>query len=168
MGSLHVMHNHIHFLYLQITRSDIGPHVKCAVNMVTADGHNLPQGFVWVCMGSHTHFITPEDTFTASTLIIQSLHYCKIFWHYVTLLSNKSHPISLLDSIMWIPNSSYDTSTEKVLSFSLWLSDPRTAVNQRVWWPWLFNLNSNINPDLWPIQGLGHWSRLFGHWFCAQ
>ena len=25
-------------------------------------GHlNLPQGFVWLCIWEHTHFITPED-----------------------------------------------------------------------------------------------------------
>ena len=34
-------------------------HVKVAVSLVIADGHfNFPQGFVWVCMGNHVHFIT--------------------------------------------------------------------------------------------------------------
>ena len=51
------------FLNLQITRSDIRPHIKWAVSLVIAYGHfNLPQGFVWVCMSSHTHFITPKGT----------------------------------------------------------------------------------------------------------
>ena len=40
------------FLNLQITRSDIRPHIKSAVSLVIVCGHfNLPQGFVWVCMG---------------------------------------------------------------------------------------------------------------------
>ena len=40
------------FLNLQIIRSDIGPHIKLAVSLVNAYGHfNLPQAFVWVCMG---------------------------------------------------------------------------------------------------------------------
>ena len=49
------------FLNLQITRSDIRPHMKWVVSLVIAYGHfNLPQGFVWVCMGQHTHFIAPK------------------------------------------------------------------------------------------------------------
>ena len=40
------------FLNLQITRSDIALHIKWAVSPVIAYGHfNIPQGFVWVCMG---------------------------------------------------------------------------------------------------------------------
>ena len=32
---------------------------KWAISLVVADGaNNLPQVFVWVCMGKHTHFIT--------------------------------------------------------------------------------------------------------------
>ena len=51
------------FLNLQIVRSDIRPHIKWAVSLVIAYGHfNLPQGIVWVCMSSHTHFITHKDT----------------------------------------------------------------------------------------------------------
>ena len=46
---------------LQITSSDIRPHIKFAVSLVIAYGHfNLPPVFVWACMGQHTHFITPE------------------------------------------------------------------------------------------------------------
>ena len=46
------------FQSLQITRSDVRPHIKWDVSLVIAYGHfNLPQGFVWVCMGKHTHFI---------------------------------------------------------------------------------------------------------------
>ena len=45
---------------LQITRSDIRPHIKWVVHLVTAYGHfNLPWGIVWVCMSPHTHFICP-------------------------------------------------------------------------------------------------------------
>ena len=45
---------------LQITRSDIRPHIKWVVRLVTAYGHfNLPWGIVWVCMSPHTHFIPP-------------------------------------------------------------------------------------------------------------
>ena len=40
------------FLNLQFTRSDIWPHIKLAVSLVITCGHfNLPEGFVWVCMG---------------------------------------------------------------------------------------------------------------------
>ena len=40
------------FLNLQFTRSDIRPHLKLAVSLVIAYGYfNIPQGFVWVCMG---------------------------------------------------------------------------------------------------------------------
>ena len=46
---------------MQITKSDIRPHIKRAVSLVTADDHfNLPLEFVWVCKGYYTHFITPE------------------------------------------------------------------------------------------------------------
>ena len=39
------------FPNLQITRSDIRPHIKWADSLVIVCGHfNLPQGFVWVCM----------------------------------------------------------------------------------------------------------------------
>ena len=45
---------------LQITRSDIRPHIKWVVRLVTAYGHfDLPWGIVWVCMSPHTHFILP-------------------------------------------------------------------------------------------------------------
>ena len=48
------------FLNLQIARSDIRPHIKWVV-IVIAYGHfNRPGEFVWVCMGSHTHFIAPR------------------------------------------------------------------------------------------------------------
>ena len=40
------------FLKLQITRSDIRPHIKWAVSLVIAYGQfNFPQGFMWVYMG---------------------------------------------------------------------------------------------------------------------
>ena len=44
------------FLNLQITRSDIRPHIKLAVNLMIANGHfNLPLGFVWVITYSLYH-----------------------------------------------------------------------------------------------------------------
>ena len=47
-----VIYDHTLFVNLQITRSDIRPQVKWAVNLVIAEGHfKLPQRFVWVCMG---------------------------------------------------------------------------------------------------------------------
>ena len=47
-------------LNLQITRSDIRPHIKWVVRLVTAYGHfDLAWGIVWVCMSPHTHFILP-------------------------------------------------------------------------------------------------------------
>ena len=49
------------FLSLQINRSDIRSHIKWAVSLVITFGHfNIPQRFVWVCMGLHAYFITPE------------------------------------------------------------------------------------------------------------
>ena len=40
------------FLNLQITRPDITPHIKWAVSLgITYSHFNLPQGFVWICMG---------------------------------------------------------------------------------------------------------------------
>ena len=55
----------IRFQNLQITRLDVRPHIKLAVSLVIAHGHfNLPQGFVWICMSKHTHFITPEGQIT--------------------------------------------------------------------------------------------------------
>ena len=45
----------IHVPNLQITRSDIRPHIKWVVRLVTAYGHfNLPWGIVWVCISPHT------------------------------------------------------------------------------------------------------------------
>ena len=44
------------FLNLQITRSDIRPHIKWVVSLVIAHGHFfLSPGFVWVCMSKQTH-----------------------------------------------------------------------------------------------------------------
>ena len=43
------MYDRTLFLSLQITKADIRPQVKWAVNLAIADSHfNLPQGFVWV------------------------------------------------------------------------------------------------------------------------
>ena len=48
------------FLSLLITRAVFKPHVILVVSLVTEEGHvNLPQGFVWVCMGLYTLFIIP-------------------------------------------------------------------------------------------------------------
>ena len=47
----------IHVPNLQITRSDIRPHIKWVVRLVTAYGHfNLIWGIVWVCMSPHTPY----------------------------------------------------------------------------------------------------------------
>ena len=52
------------FLNLQITSSDVRPHIKWVVGLVITYGcFNVPQVSVWVCMGLHTHFITPEGLF---------------------------------------------------------------------------------------------------------
>ena len=49
------------FLCLQITTAEIRPQAKYSINLVIVDDHfNLPQRFVWVCMGYYTHFITPK------------------------------------------------------------------------------------------------------------
>ena len=46
-------------MFEYIIKLDIKPQlsqVKWAVSLLITDGH---QGFVWVCMGQPTHFITP-------------------------------------------------------------------------------------------------------------
>ena len=49
------------FQNLQISRSDIRPHIKWAVSLVIACGHfNLPPGFFCTCIGQHIHFISSE------------------------------------------------------------------------------------------------------------
>ena len=49
------MCDHTLFVIMQITKSDMRPHAKCS-HTDNADGHfDLPQGFVWVCMGSNIH-----------------------------------------------------------------------------------------------------------------
>ena len=43
---------------LQITRSDIRPHIKWVVCLVIVYSHfNLPWRIAWACMSPHTHFI---------------------------------------------------------------------------------------------------------------
>ena len=91
------------FPKLQITRSDIRPHIKWTVCLVIAYGHlNLPQGFVWICMGKHTHFITPiptpdgviwevrniqttRSTQRAQTSLAEADHYSLIFPNVIML-----------------------------------------------------------------------------------
>ena len=59
------------FLNLKITRSDIRPHIKWGVSLVIAYGHfNLCQEVVWVRIGEHTHFLTPEGFLQASSCSI--------------------------------------------------------------------------------------------------
>ena len=61
----------------KITRADISPQVKWAVNLVIADGHFIiPEGFVWICMGYHTYFITPECVMNTLTLVEAQPHPC--------------------------------------------------------------------------------------------
>ena len=46
-----------------------------AVNLVITDGHfNLPQLFVWVCIGLHTHFINLRKYILQRKLILISKH----------------------------------------------------------------------------------------------
>ena len=46
------MYDHTFYKQVQISRSDIRPHIKWAVSLVIAYGHfDFPQGFVWVRMG---------------------------------------------------------------------------------------------------------------------
>ena len=46
------MYDHTFTKLAKITRSDVRPHIKWAVSLVSAYGRfNLPQGFVWVCLG---------------------------------------------------------------------------------------------------------------------
>ena len=71
-----IMYDHMLFLCLQSSRSDIRPHVKWAVSLVITDGYqyfNLHQGFVWVCLGLHTHFITPKGNCASATVPIAML-----------------------------------------------------------------------------------------------
>ena len=54
------MYDHTFYKQVQISRSDIRPHIKvgCQPGDFAYDHFNLPPGFVWVYMGEHTHFIT--------------------------------------------------------------------------------------------------------------
>ena len=55
------------FLNLEITRSDIRPHIKWAVSLVITYGHfNLPQGFVWALL---MIILTNTNTLTKSLII---------------------------------------------------------------------------------------------------
>ena len=54
------MYDHTFHKQVQISRSDIRPHIKWAVSLVILHFVNLLPRFVWVYMGYHTHFITPE------------------------------------------------------------------------------------------------------------
>ena len=70
-----VMYDHI-YLNLQITRSDIGPHIKWAVSLVFTYGHfHLPQGFVWGFENLAKKSGNSEAFFL--------LHYCYVeLWRY--------------------------------------------------------------------------------------
>ena len=67
------------FLNLRITRSNNRPHIKFS---------SFPQGFVWVCMGGHTHFYHPRGgsvklkiTRIASTLLGLKSNYFLVKMH---------------------------------------------------------------------------------------
>ena len=54
-----VMYDHTLFWCLQITKSDIRLRMKWIFHLAIPNSHvNHPKGFVWVCMGEHTHLIT--------------------------------------------------------------------------------------------------------------
>ena len=67
--------------------------MKWAVRRVTVDGHfNLPKGFVWVCMGKHTHFITQEGTRSrASQMHDSQLYFCVNSRQWLNFLADKKH-----------------------------------------------------------------------------
>ena len=59
------------FLNLQIIKSDIRPHIKWAVSLVLAYGDfYIPLGFMWVCMGWHTHVLPLRGQYVC----------CSIWW----------------------------------------------------------------------------------------
>ena len=84
MRTLGVMYDILCFMFAKqanlnnLKQANVRPQVKCAVRRVTVDGHfNLPKGFVWVCMGKHTHFITQEGTSSrASQMHDSQLYFC--------------------------------------------------------------------------------------------
>ena len=45
------MHDQALFYTCKITRADIRPQEKGAINLLIVYGHNLPHGFMWVSMG---------------------------------------------------------------------------------------------------------------------
>ena len=122
----------IPFLNLQITISDIRPHIKWAVSLVTAYGHfHLPQGFVWVCMGQYTHFTTPKGS---SFLHIQAN---EIPWLFS---DNKFYRCSLI-----ITKNKFLTVPQ------LWVKFPLSWTKLK--FPGLFWLWKNIS-----FQGLFTWT----------
>ena len=75
---------HVWPYFLKLANHQIRPHIKWSVNMVIAYGHfNLPQGFVWVCMGQNSknsNFIIPE-TLVVSHIVteIKGTLNCTVF-----------------------------------------------------------------------------------------
>ena len=66
----------IHVPNLQITRSDIRPHIKWVVRLVTAYGHfNLPWGIVWVSMSPHTLYPPPSPRAQMTHLMKHTSNY---------------------------------------------------------------------------------------------
>ena len=69
------MYDHT-FLNLQITSTDIKPHIKWVVSLVIAYGHfNLPQGFVWV-LWVNTLTLSPQR----DSLCILEIVLCVMFF----------------------------------------------------------------------------------------
>ena len=80
------MYDYTLFICLYCNRSDILQQMKWAVSLVFTVGHvNLPQGFVWSCMGKHTHFITSVGV-------------------YIRILCNRNHDIDVYSSssALWV------------------------------------------------------------------
>ena len=67
-----VMYDQTIFCVCKSSKSDTRPQAKWAVTMVIADGHfNLPQGFVWVCTGKHTH-LSPNRVYHFMSLLLSA------------------------------------------------------------------------------------------------
>ena len=107
----------IHVPNLQITRSDIRPHIKWVVRLVTAYGHfNLPWGIVWVCMSPHTHFI-PDSPPPRAQITHLMKHTSNYFIKCACVLQN-IHNSSALDGskgLQFILSLQYSCKKKRVL-----------------------------------------------------
>ena len=105
---------------LQITRSDIRPQAKWAVTLVIANGHiSLPQGFMRVCIGKHTHFITLEGSIPCKKAILKCSEVLRV---HIFLYKRKTFKFNTKQTINRNIYNSVNGKTKKHCRFYLFCS----------------------------------------------